>query len=170
MALIIEDGSGVTGANSYIDAAGARAYATARGVTLDPSDAVVEAQLINAMDYLEGLNYKGSPVSVTQALEWPRKNTVYAFDPTTPFPSNQIPVSLVDAQCQLVIEQANGIDIEPTVAGNGGVAGAIIEDKVDVLTTRYSDKIGTTSEPIMPKVNALLRGLVVPSFLKTVRV
>ena len=45
MALTIEDGSGVAGANSYIDVAAARTYAAARGLTLPAADGDVEALL-----------------------------------------------------------------------------------------------------------------------------
>jgi hypothetical protein len=169
MALIIEDGSGVSNANSYGDVAGARAYAAARNVALDSSDPVVEGQMILAMDYIGSFDYRGLPVSFTQPLDWPRKGLEY--DPDTPVAITFIPPQLIDAQYQLVIEQANGINLQPTSTGNPGVAGAVIEEKVDVLTTRYSDRVGTTSQPIMPKVDALLRTLKLPTpYLRTVRV
>lgn len=169
MALIIEDGSGVLNANSYGTVAGARTYAVARAVTLSATDSDVEVQLIKAMDYLESQNYLGNQVSFTQSLQWPRQNLEY--DPDDPVPSNLIPPSLINAQYQLVVEQQNGIDIQPSVKGKTSGSGAIVEKRVDVLMTRYSERIGTTSLPIMPKVDALLRGLILNTpALRTVRI
>lgn len=167
MALVVEDGTGVANANTYVDATDARAYALARGVVLSAVDAAVEVQLTLAMDYLEDLDYIGAQVSNTQALSWPRKNIL--IDPDTPFPSNEIPSNLIAAECQLVVEQASGINLQPSYNLTGG-AGAILEERVDVLDTKYSEKIGTTAEPVMPKVIALLRHLVLPvPYLKTLR-
>ncbi len=169
MPLIIEDGSGVPNANSYGDLAGARAYALARGIALSITDSVVESQMILAMDYLESFDYRGAPISFTQPLSWPRKEL--QFDSDDPVPLNYIPPSLVEAQYQLVIEQFNGINLQPTFNNNSGGAGAVVEEKTDVLSTRYSERIGTTSQPVMPKVDALLRGLkIFTPFLRTVRV
>lgn len=166
MALVVEDGSGVAGANSYATLAQAHAYAADRGVTLG-DDAAITAQLINATDYLESFDYIGSPVSFTQSLSWPRINVI--FDPDNPFPSNEIPPQLVAANCQLVIEQANGIVIQPSVDHASG--GFITQEKVDVLEVRYSERIGTTSQPLMPKVATLLRTLIVTQLaLRTVRI
>jgi hypothetical protein len=167
MTLTVENGTGVAGANTYVDLADCRAYALARGVVLSVTDSVVETQLILAMDYLEALDYIGAQVSNVQKLSWPRKNIL--IDPDTPFPSNEIPPNLIAAECQLVIEQFNGVNLQPSYNLTGG-AGAILEEKVDVLDTKFSEKIGTTSEPVMPKVIALLRHLVLPiPFLRTVR-
>lgn len=164
--LVIEDGSGVPGANSYGTIAGARLYASNRGIILG-TDAAVTTQLILATDYLEGLSYVGSQVLYTQALSWPRQNVL--FDPSTPFPTNQIPPQLIAAEYQLVLEQFNGINLQPTVDRSTG--GFILEERVDVLTTRYSERVGTTSQPTMPKVTSLLRTLVIPSVaLRTLRV
>lgn len=166
--LVIEDGSGVTGANTYGDVAGARSYATDRGIVLNADDEIVKSQLIKAMDYLEGLDYLGKEVSYFQALSWPRSGL--QFDPDTPFPSNEIPPNLIKAEYQLVVEQTNGVDIEPTLNTSGG-AGYVLEERVDVIDTKYSERIGTTGEPIMPKVDALLRGIILPTpALRTVRV
>lgn len=169
MALTVEDGSGVPNANSYGTIAGARAYAVDRGIALSATDSVVSSQLIIGTDFLESFadRYVGRPTSFTQSLSWPRK--CVNFDPDNLFPSNQIPVSLVQALYQAVIEQSNGIDLQPTVDHTQG--GFIIQEKVDVLETRYSERIGTTSDPLLPKVMALLSGLLNPKIaMTTVRV
>lgn len=69
MALIIEDGTQVANANSYVTEAELTAYATARGITITDD---TEELLIKAMDYIESLEFIGLKVSSTQPLSWPR--------------------------------------------------------------------------------------------------
>lgn len=76
MALIVEDGTGKTDAQSYVDLTYVNSYFAARAVgAWTGADAVKEAAIIRAMDYLEThwqflgtKQYPGNP----QALEWPR--------------------------------------------------------------------------------------------------
>ena len=89
MSLVIEDGTGISNATSYVTAAEARTYALARGVTLSATDSVVEIQLLKAMDYLQSLTQcymgckKWPPTMGTheheQALAWPRENVIIDF-------------------------------------------------------------------------------------------
>src|SRR5690242_3202764 len=77
MTLIIEDGTGVPNANSYVNVADLRAFAAARGISVPSADsegdAAIEVALINAMDYLQYVPcYKGAQSDSEQALEWPR--------------------------------------------------------------------------------------------------
>ena len=168
MALIIEDGTGKADAQAYVDAAGARTYATLRGVALPADDSAVEALLVQATDYLEGLRaeYQGAktwpvavadPVHAAQALQWPRVD-VYIDGADTAFPSDAIPRELVAAQCQLVIEGANGVKFNGTTDGR-----VVKRKKVDVLETEYmtAQETGTNGPPVvsMPKVDALLAPL-----------
>lgn len=169
MALIVEDGSIVANADSYIDLAYARAYATARGVTLPADDAEAEALAYKAMDYLEGkrAEYQGDKTDpLNQELQWPR--TGVKID-CTEVASDFIPKELKQAQARLMIEANAGVEIQPTRSG-----GFIVEDTTGPLTTKYSEKIGVGVEPTISAVDALL----VPLFsscgqrfaLKTLRV
>lgn len=148
--LIKETGAIVPNANTYTDLAEAVSYAAQRGVTLTEDDATA-IKLIKAMDYLEGLSYKGSRVSPgIQPLAWPRKNVLiddYAQ------PENAIPILLIKAQCQLVIEIANGVDINPTISG-----AFVKKEKVGPIETEYSESIAASSglNPDMPIVDAFL--------------
>lgn len=160
MALIIETGAGLSTATSYVTVAEARAYALARGVTLSATDSVVEIQLLKAMDYLQSLTqayqgYKTWPPALgqydhEQALAWPR-NGVYIDGYS--LNSDVIPQALKDAQCQLVIEIFNGVDIMPTGTGN-----PIKRKKVDVLETEYFSA-STAPLPNLTLVDAILRPL-----------
>lgn len=155
MALTVEDGTGVAGANSYASLATLRAYASARGVTLPADDAALEAFALLGMDYLEGLRgrYQGAKTDPTQPLQWPRYPVVIDG---ADFPSDAIPVELVNALCRLCIEQHAGVDLSPTRTG-----AFIIEDTTGPITTKYSEKLGggAGSPPDMPAVDALLSPL-----------
>jgi hypothetical protein len=169
MPIVVEDGTGKPNANAYVDAAGARQYASDRGIALpdvqgevDP----VEPWLVLATDYLESLSYIFIPATTTQALAWPRKVSNSATDYV-------MSDKLAKAQCQLVIEQSKGIELMPTTAGGDG-GKFVTREKVDVIETTYSETLGTLATPTMPAVNALLRDLLIRgggSFsLRTVRV
>ena len=74
MALVIEDGTIVAEANSYVTVEEARAFALLRGVILSAVDADVEILIIEAMDYVEakGSKFKGMKYTRDQDLQWPR--------------------------------------------------------------------------------------------------
>jgi hypothetical protein len=161
MALVVEDGTIVAGANSYNSLAELRAYASSRGVTLGV-DSVIEAQSLQAMDYLESLNYKGTPVEPdVQDLTFPR--TGIHLDGRY-LAADTIPKNLKSAQAQLVIELVNG-----TTFWSNTTAGAVLPDKVkkekvDVIEVEYmtAEDQGATQVlevASMPQVHALLRRL-----------
>lgn len=154
MALIIEDGSGVPNANSYVTVAEYRAYATPRGVSLPVSDATVETQLILATDYLESLSWLGMPTYDDQALVWPRDEIYIGCNLIA---DDMIPNKIKLAQMQLAIQVNAGIDLMPSVAG--GASGAIIREKVGPLETEYgAATVGT--QPYFRSVNVLLASYV----------
>lgn len=110
MPLIVEDGSGLANAESYVSVSDCAAYATARGLTFTASpEATAEAALRRATTWLDG-RYRGSfPGSRTnrreQALEWPRIN---AYDQSCPrqfIKIDEIPVEIVHACCEAAIRE-----------------------------------------------------------------
>lgn len=169
MSLIVEDGSIVSDANSYVSLTDCRDYATARSLSLPALDADLEPLLISAMDYLESKRgqYQGSKTSpLTQTLQWPRIDVqIDCVD----FPSDAIPKELKDAQCRLACEQASGVVIMPTKTGP-----FVTEETVGPLTTKYDASQGSGTVPDMTVVDALLAPLFNPcgqSFgFRTVRV
>lgn len=155
MALVIEDGSIVPGANSYVTVAEMRTYALQRGVTLPAADADLEVLSFQAVDYLESFrsSYKGSIVDTAQALQWPRQNVVIDGQP---WPIIAIPKELKSAQCQSVIEVFNGFDLMPS---QDNFAEERI--KVDVIEVQYAtggNRSGAQApyHPKFPKVDAVL--------------
>lgn len=116
MALIIEDGTIIAGANSFATLVEARAYTDTRGIDFPAEDDEAEQALVKAGDYL--LSYerrlKGSRVSASQTMVYPRRS-VTLFG--TPFPSDEIPQQLIDAQIVLAAYSADGVELRPVGAG-----------------------------------------------------
>lgn len=71
MALVIEDGSVVANANSYITVAEYKAWADARGITYG-TDEAVEKGILRAMDWFERQFFIGNKANENQLLQWPR--------------------------------------------------------------------------------------------------
>lgn len=154
MALTIETGAGVSGATSYVTLAQARAYASARGLSLSAVDATLEALLIKAVDYLESKRdlYKGDKLYGSGYLQWPRSDAWldgFEIEDTT------IPAELKNAQCQLAVELST-IDVNPTVI-DPQVRRQRVEGAVEIEYA-VSDDSGAVT-PRMPKVDALLSPL-----------
>lgn len=159
MALILEDGTGITDATSYVSVTAARDYAAARGVELSDDDAEVEALLIKAMDYLEAQRalYQGRKTYPgVQALQWPRTGVV--LDCHYELPDNVIPQELKNAQSQLCIELFNGIELLPSSDGR-----YVKREKVDVIETEFMTPgdlgAGVSQSPSSTAVDALLQPL-----------
>ena len=149
MALIIEDGSGVVGANSYNSVQEIRDYAAARGIMLPTEDTDVEVLAVQATDYLETFrsDYQGKKTEVTQDLQWPRTGVVIEdYD----VPSNEIPKLLKHAHAQATGE-AYSQDLLPNKAQ------VAKKEKVDVIEVEYQET--STSTVGFPKVDALLEPL-----------
>lgn len=131
MPLVIEDGSIVVAADSYVSEAGARAYATKRGESLPVDDAACAILLTKALDYIEALEYrfKGERVDETQPLSWPRTGVTIngrVIAATT------IPQQLIALQCQLAID-AQTVNLSPNTTGR-----IVTKQKVDVIETEYA--------------------------------
>src|SRR5690349_12886017 len=136
--IIVEDGSGVENANSYVSVETARLYATNRGVTLPASDDEVAAWLIKATDYLESFacKYQGHKTDCTYPLQWPRTGVVICC---VDFPSDAIPKALKDAQCAAVIAQSEGLVLQPNITAQDYVT----EETVGPITTKYANPVQT---------------------------
>ncbi len=81
MTVILEDGTGVTDSNSYVNSEYVVSYLTDRGRIAEwaGSDAVKEAATIKATDYIEKRFSKfflGTKSLSTQGLSWPRNNAI----------------------------------------------------------------------------------------------
>lgn len=149
MALIVEDGTIVASANTYLDLAALKAYFSERAIDMTAySDANLEAALHTATDLLEyNYTYKGSIVDETtpQVLLWPRTGLTDRRGIT--LPDTTIPPELLAAQAELarsaVIKIAEGERLEFSDAPSR--QGVVTKSKLDVMEETYSE---TTSEAI----------------------
>ena len=113
MAINVESGTGTSSiANSYVSKATVTTYSANRGVTIAADDTNIEAQIIEAADFLESIadeRYVGQRTNPdTQPMAWPR---VGAFVRGRIVDSDEIPKTLTNCQCELVLDIRNGIDI-----------------------------------------------------------
>lgn len=72
MTLIIEDGTVVPNANSYITVDEYKSWADARGINTTHSDNKIEQGILRAMDWFERQFYIGNKANENQPLQWPR--------------------------------------------------------------------------------------------------
>lgn len=152
MALIIEDGTGVDDADSYITLTEARSYALARGAELSADDAVITVQITEVMDYLEAqrFRYQGVKTLPANALQWPRLGVLIdcvAID------DDVIPQELKDVEAQLIIDVSSGITLSPNVAPTSG---DIKKEVVGPLTTEFFEGGSSRTQPTLTKAQDLL--------------
>lgn len=97
--LVVEDGTGLSNANTYITVEEAKEYASQRGIDLGSDDAI-SANLILSADYMETRGpYKGKVINVDQALEFPRTDLEYRGQSISGVPGN-----VKKAQAQLLLD------------------------------------------------------------------
>lgn len=107
MALTVETGDIVAGADSYVSLATYQAYADARGWTLGADDAADEVNLRRAFDGINRLwAYLGEAETNDQAGAFPR--TLWTG----------IPQRVHDAQCELAHLIQSGLDPFATIESN----------------------------------------------------
>jgi hypothetical protein len=116
MALIVEDGSIVPGADSWISLVDARALAAKYGKELPADDTAAEAALRNGAVYV-GLQEPamcGRRVSAAQGLAYPRQGVeLFGF----PVASDSIPSQIITAQVLAAVEYGAGTDVRASSDG-----------------------------------------------------
>ena len=170
MTLVVEDDTGLENANSYVDVDFVDAYFTERGnAAWTGSDAVKEAAIIRAMDYVETRwTFLGIPEfpETPQALQWPR---LYVFNEKTMTYYDGVPLNLKRAVAEYALRALAGeLAPDPTTTETGQVLKSLRE-KVGPLETEtvYQDG-GQTGSVVAglkpyPAADMLLRGLVRPT-------
>jgi len=137
MTIVVEDGSRVTGAESYVTVAAFAAYWTARNDTTTAALAtsVIEAALRQATAFLDA-NFKwmGLRVSTTQSLNWPRALPSGLDADGRSVSTIELPQVLKDACCELAKEAVAG-SLAATVARGG----AIKSQSVGSISITYAD-------------------------------
>lgn len=144
MAIVVEDGTGKTDAESYLSVAEADAYHLARGNSVWAAIATQELKeqaLRRALGYLEGRfrsSWKGSRLYQRQALSWPRYGVnVDGFTLDT----DVIPVDLKNAQAELALRTPTADDLLVEDLGQ-----SVTSEKVGPISVTYAD--GSTSSVV----------------------
>lgn len=154
MTIIVEDGSIVADANSYLSLADARTLATTYGFTLPVDDTEAETALINATLYLQDYEarIKGYRVSAEQVLMFPREYVcLNGFE----LANDAIPDNLKRAEVFAAADFGAG----GSPWGGNDDGKSIKKEKVDVLEVEYSETGVTGGGYTIPRVEAELRPL-----------
>jgi hypothetical protein len=165
VALIVEDGTGLVDAESYIAVADATTYHANRGNAAWAalaSDAVREQLLRKATDYMVQvyrLRWKGWRVTTTQALDWPRSEVEradYAALQTNGYttisgdyyyPADEVPREVTWACAELALKANDGdlaADIEQLIK----------REKVGPIEVEYADY--SRAEKVFRAIDLLL--------------
>lgn len=161
MALIVEDGSIVAGADSYISLADARTFADKFGLSLPADDTAAEVALRNGAGYV-GLQESmmcGSRVSAAQELAYPRQGvSLYTF----PVASNSIPAQVIKAQVIAAAEYGAGTDVRASSDGRATslerVEGAVTVEYFNNGNTGATTTITAAIDALRPLLCGLNNG------------
>lgn len=160
MALVVEDGTGLATANSFITDAEFTAWASARGrlegLTQDSGSARAPS-IVLAADYLcneQRFQWRGKRTVPTQALVWPRTGATNrdGYD----IASNVVPASVKQAQCSLAWLSMTGVDLQPVLPRGGRIQTKTIGP---LSTTYFNDATAeTVFAEAMGAIDPLLLG------------
>jgi hypothetical protein len=145
MALVIENGSIVAGANSFVTRAEYIAYALTLGVVVPNTD-VTDVQLVKAGQYIASFEgrLKGQLVDRDQAMPYPRSGLVLeGFE----WADDEIPRQVKLCQMQLAMDIQAGIDLyNPPQSESTGIKSERVEGAVTVVyATKEAAKLGRQS-------------------------
>ena len=169
MALVVEDGSIVTGANSYVSLADSQAYVTDRGFLDEISGEPIqltEGHLLRAVDYINAHRkvFKGiKQTSPDLDMQWPRREVeIDEYD----LPPNVIPQCIIHAQIETAIEIAQDRDPFETISSE-----RITREKIDVIEYEYDLTQGDGEQPSFDykTIRALLRPVIDTGYGRTSR-
>lgn len=165
--LIVEDGSGLPNANSFVSLAFADAYHEERGNTAwtsvanSPDDRKTEA-LIRGFDYINtsytgqwpGTKLKGR----AQSAQWPRKGAV--DESGEPIEEDEVPIEVKQAQCEAALRELQEPgSLSPDVVGTA----RILREKVGDLEVQYADATSASASiPVITTIDNILASLFGP--------
>jgi hypothetical protein len=158
MALIVEDGTGLSNAESFISVADATAYHLANGNKAAWSEVAgeltKEAMLRQATTYIQNRYFAkwcGYPVVSTQKLDWPRTGVLFrngGFVASTSVPSE------VKAACAELALRAASAPLMPDGEP------AVVHEKIGPIEVRY-EPFTTPADPYAA-IDALLAPFLLP--------
>jgi hypothetical protein len=132
MAIIVEDGTGLVAAESYVSVADLKVYADGRGLVYAGSaDSVLEQKLREATGYIDSeFRFKAARLLAAQALEFPRDGLVdwSGHDVTG------VPKRVKDACCELAIKAIAG-----PLFSDADRGGMVKSESVGPISVTYAD-------------------------------
>ena len=162
MSLIVETGSIVAGADSYISLVDARTMAALYGWALPATDPAAEIALRNGANYVGVFEseMKGSRVSVEQSLPYPRKDVnVYGFY----LGETEIPTPLKLAQVAAAVEIGAGLDprasTDGRVVASEQVTGAVAVSYFNNGNTGANVRITKAIDALKPLLSSNNNGI-----------
>ena len=151
MTLIVENGTVVTNADSYVSVTDYTTWAAARAIEYDAS--AVEAQILRAMDYIETLRFIGQKSTKGQALQFPRVGVVIdGYE----LAYNEIPTQLKRAVYESVKAESEG------ASQLANIERRTLSEKVGEIAVQYAENSDSTTSVIA--INKALYKLLAPVF------
>lgn len=125
MAIIVEDGSGVTNANSYVSLVDARGILNPLGQDLNANNVTAEQEILNAMNYIESFRerYQGLKTDIDQSLQWPRLGVLIN---DVQINSDVIPQDLKNGLVFAAYEFSQGNVLQPVVTGRSRASSEVV--------------------------------------------
>ena len=159
MALTVEDGTGLVGADAYISVANADTYfqASANATWAAATIPAKEIAIIKATRYIEkrfGAKWKGLIASSEQALSWPRR---YVYDERGTELVDQVPVQIARACAEYAVQALINPLIPETVypiADGAPVPFGRINRKVEKVGPIYEETYYSTGGAHVSKVGS----------------
>lgn len=150
--IIPEDGSGVTGSNSYITLVEYNTFLENHGLSDSRGDEQKNAALINGWQYVNNQDsrYSGRRTASAQTGAFPRAgSSLYGYSVA----SNVITQNAKDGQAQYAYESSL------TALYAVGTGQAITKEKVDVIEVEYAESASTNPQPNFEEANEYLKPL-----------
>jgi len=151
MPLIVEDGTGITGANTYNTVSELNDYAaydTAFDITSYTDAAKESALVISVRDYIDGLHDpRYEPITSTQGLKWPVKD-------------DGLPIEIKKAALKAATLQLRGLLLvdQSTLSVSGSIESE--SKKLSVMSKSVTYKSGTSQRVyrvLPPELKALMQ-------------
>lgn len=150
MALIVEDGTGLSTAESYISVADADTYiASYKGANATWDGATTADKEIaarKAAQWLRQYQWKGRREEPAQALDWPR---LYVYDDTGTM-IDGVPVAIEQACAEVMFLIVTG----ETISVDVDKSNQLKRKKIDVLEWEW--EAGASNQPSFPEINRLV--------------
>lgn len=157
MALIVEDGTGLANADSYVSLVNARLFATDYGISLPVDDTEAEIALRQGAQYvdLSEPRFTGERLSDDQALAWPRVDSYKCNG--IDIPSDEVPSEAWKAQVYAAQTYGLGTDVRSNYDGKEISSEKVASIKVDYFET------GTDGTIVITKSSDAMRLLLCKS-------